>query len=256
MSRVGWRDRHSPDNIVTMGIKVIVIAALMSGRLAGAQNTGGVFSHLAVPIWGAQNGSFMVQSPDGTKAVRVDASSSGASDEQHRVRVRANGMEYKTRIGYWVSSELGWAPDSKAFFVTYSDGGAVGTYHVKVFYIDKSGLHETEPIPNGRSLFVPNCFYPEPPNVAAIKWMGGSSRLLIALEVPPHSNCASMGTFRAFEISVPDGIVLNRYGQLQAKRLFASSLGEELTNADDSCVRSPKACVPNWPRTGSASKDR
>ena len=95
--------------------------------------------------------------------------------------------------------------------------------------------------------FPPKCFEPEEPNVGAIKWDGGSSRLLIAIEVPPHSSCASMGTFRAYEISVPEGRVLRQYTQLSAKTLFAGRLGEELINADDDCDArdpNPKTCYP------------
>jgi hypothetical protein len=167
------------------------------------------------------------------------------ADEAHKVRVKANGREYGTKIGYLVNSEVEWSPDSTAFFVTYSDGGTIGRYHVLVFHVDKSGLRQDEPVPNGRKLSVPTCFDPEIPNVGAVKWVGGSSRLLIAVEVPPHSSCASMGTFRAFEINVTDAAVLKQYGQLQAKSLFADSLGEELVGAEDNCVRHPEECVPS-----------
>jgi hypothetical protein len=168
-----------------------------------------------------------------------------------RVGIKANGMEYRTDIGDLVDSEVGWSPDSKAFFVTYSDGGNIGTFHVKVFHVNISGLRESEPIPNGRNLLVPKCFDPEYPNVGAIKWLKDSSRLLIAVEVPPHSSCASMGTFRAYEISVPDGKVLKQYGQLRAKALFSGSLGQELVAADDGCVRNPHTCVPLGLKIGS-----
>lgn len=79
------------------------------------------------------------------------------SDATTIVTVRANDRSYKTQMGSWVNAELAWSPDSKAFFVTYSDGGNVGTYHVKVVYVDDTGLHMTEPVANGRRLFVPTC---------------------------------------------------------------------------------------------------
>jgi hypothetical protein len=72
----------------------------------------------------------------------------------------------------------------------------------------------------------------------------GSTSLLIAVEVPPHSSCASMGTFEAFEIEVPSGKVISHYNQLTAKKLFKSDLGAELLGADDSCIRKPQSCVP------------
>jgi hypothetical protein len=159
--------------------------------------------------------------------------------------VKAYGREFKTEIGSLVNSEAAWSADSRAFFVTYGDGGSVGTYHVKVFYVTKSGLRIIEPIVDGRKLFAPICFDPEFANVGAIKWMGpDSSRLLIAVEVPPHSSCVSMGTFRAFEITLPEGKVIERFGQIAAKKVFAIDLGVELRNADDSCIRRPRSRVP------------
>jgi len=245
------RDRASEvDNIGSMRVKAIIIVVLLFPGLAIAQGPGGAYSRLATQIWGTESSRSIVRSPDGAKAIVVDTLVVEGDRFPHgyekiwRVGVKANGMEYKTSIGELVDSEVAWSPDSKAFFVTYSDGGNIGTFHVKVFYVGISGLKESEPIPNGRKLLVPKCFDPEYPNVGAIKWLKDSSRLLIAVEVPPHSSCASMGTFRAYEINVPDGTVLRQYGQLRAKALFASSLGKELVGADDDCVRNPQTCIP------------
>jgi hypothetical protein len=210
---------------------------------AAADSNGGIWSHSATSIWGAVAGT--IASPDGKKALLIRPPQNPHSDETHTVTVKANGREYKSSLGAWVNAEVMWSPDSKAFFVTYSDGGNEGTYHVKVVYVEPTGLRIVEPLANGRKLFVPTCFDPERPNVAAVKWMGqDSSRLLIAVQVPPHSSCASMGTFRAFEVAVPDGTVLAKYGQLPAKKLFGDALGVELLQADDACIQKPNECVP------------
>jgi hypothetical protein len=209
-----------------------------------ADTTSGIFSRSAKDIWGTKR--LVIPSPDGRKSINVDPPTNTNSDEPHTVILRANGKSYPTGIGSWVNSEAAWAPDSKAFFVTYSDGGNVGTYHIKIFYVTDSGLRVLEPIPNGRTLFQPRCFDPERPNVGAIKWIGADSgSLLIAVEVPPHSSCASMGTFEAFEIELPSGKVVSHYDQLTAKKLFKSDLGGELLNADDVCIRKPQSCVPS-----------
>ena len=207
-------------------------------------NHGGLYSHSAVSIWGSA--SRVIPSPDGKKAIVVRPPLNAEAEETHAVTVKANGREYKTKIGAWVNAEAAWSPDSKVFFVTYNDGGNIGTYHLKVFYVGKDGLDEIEPIPNGRGLFAPTCFDPERPNVAGIRWLGSdSSRLLIAVQVPPHSSCASMGTFRAFEIDLPDGSILSRYDQISAKKRFGNDIGGELRLADDGCVQTPQTCVPS-----------
>jgi hypothetical protein len=203
-----------------------------------------LWSRYAVGIWGGRNGS-SIPSPDGKRVISIQPAPTSDSDETHRVIVTAFGRQYRTEIGAWVNAEAAWSPDSKAFFVTYSGGGNVGTYHVKVVYVTDTGLRIVEPVPNGRRLFVPTCFDPELPNVAAIKWTRpDSSRLLIAVQVPPHSSCASMGTFRAFEIALPDGAVVSRYGQIRTKEVFGRDLGDELRTARDACIEKPETCVP------------
>lgn len=75
-----------------------------------------------------------------------------------------------------------------------------------------------------------------------ITWLGSADHLLVAAEIVNHSNCDSFGTFQAYEIDVQQMKVLNRFGQLQAKQQFASSLGTELVDAPDECVHNPKSC--------------
>jgi hypothetical protein len=232
---------------------LIAFTLFFAGDLAVGQGlpdtSHGIFSHHATRIWGAHVG-LTVRSPDGSKAIVVRCPRNPGPDQMTEVVVMTEDHEYETEIGGWVNAEVAWSPDSQAFFVTYTDGGNVGTYHVKVFYVSDSGLRIVEPIPNGRKLFVPRCYEPEVPNVGAIRWPGqGTSRLLIAVEVPPHSSCADMGTFRAFEITLPEGHVKATFSQLQAKKLFGKDIGEELVGADDSCALSPGACVPNGMKT-------
>lgn len=143
-----------------------------------------------------------------TKGKRSSSGRQAADEEAHSVAVRIDGHMYRTRIGAFVNAEVAWARDSNAFFVTYSDGGSVGAYHVRVDCATNRGLHVVEPVPNDRRLFAPRCFDPERPNVGAIGWAGDTSdQLAITVQVPPHSSCASMGTFKAFVIRLPSGAI-------------------------------------------------
>ena len=230
---------------MTISATAVLLAAILAYMPPGSAGRTGVWSRSATWIW-AVDKPLTIVSPDGTKSIIVQPIHNPQSEATTAVTVAANGHTYKTSIGSWVNAELAWSPDSQAFFVTYSDGGNVGTYHVKVFYVSDSGLRIVEPVPNGRTLFKPTCFDPEWPNVAAIKWLeNDSSRLLVAAQVPPHSSCASMGTFRAFEISLPEGAIVSRYGQIEAKSSFGSDMGKMLQNASDDCVRHPQTCIPN-----------
>ncbi|MHB8412372.1 MAG: hypothetical protein ACYDDI_10570 [Candidatus Acidiferrales bacterium] len=141
--------------------------------------------------------------------------------------------------------EVMWSPDSKAFAETYSDSGAVGGFHVLVYYVGQNGLRIIEPTARVIREFLSHprtCFVPEDPNIGAIEWIRGSSELLVAAETLPHSNCDNMGTFRAYIIHLPDGDIVKSYGQIEAKKLFWKHLGDELRSADDDCIRKPGSC--------------
>lgn len=207
-----------------------------------ADTTDSIFSRSATNIWVTKR--LEIPSPDGRKSINIHRLK-GTSDGPPGVWLSVNGKDFGIDLGWWVDGEAAWAADSKAFFITYSDTGAVGQFHVKIVYVTNSGVQVLEPIPDGSVLLRPHCYDPEAPNVGAIKWMGsGSKSLLIAVEVPPHSSCANMGTFEVFEIELPSGKVVSRYDQLTAKKLFRSEMGGELLGADDSCIRKPQSCVP------------
>lgn len=212
-----------------------------------------MFSRSADPIWAS--GDVTIPSPDGTKLIVVKHPERPESEETHTVLVRVGGHTYRTKIGALVNAEARWSQDSKAFFVTYSDGGMVGTYHVRVAYVAASGLQIIEPVPNGRKLFKPVCFDPEVPNVGAIDWVGqDSSQIAIAVQVPPHSSCASMGTFKAFVLSMPSGKVISELGQVEAKKQFSEKIGSMLSHADDACAMKPQTCIPCGMKGGSCSR--
>jgi hypothetical protein len=223
---------------------VAAVLALFSAPLTIAGD--GVFSRDAASVWSLARKKQALSSPDGVNKILVEASPDQQAAWPLIVRVSRKGKTYPINLERVASAgaEVAWAQDSSAFFVTYSDGGAVGTYHVLIYRVDDNGLHSYEPIENGRKLFPPYCFDPERPNVGAIRWGSDSSSIFIAIEVPPHGSCASMGTFRAFEIRLPEAQVVREYNQLEAKKLFWPSLGVELRNADDGCTREPGTCVP------------
>ena len=206
----------------------------------------GSFSRQARAIWKlrlAPQQVAAIPSPDGKKAILVSAPSSPGGEERHAVRVRVGKREFPTAFGRWFNAEAAWTADSRAFFVTYSDGGDDGTYHVAVVQVTAGGLRISEPLQDGRALFQPTCAEPEVPSVAAVGWPArDASRLLLAVVVPPGSTCSAARTFRAFEVRLPGARVLERYDQFQAKREFRTLMGEELTTAPDECIRNPSAC--------------
>jgi len=241
----------------TAGVKLqvllllLIVPAAVSAQASAKDQS--MFSQDALSIW--SSGEVTIPSPDGTKEIVIKRPDGADTEETHTVTVRAGGHVFKTKMGALVNAEMGRSKDSKAFFLTYSDGGMVGTYHVKVVYVTRSGILSIEPVPNGRRLAKPKCFDPETPNVGAIGWIGaGSNQIAIAVQVPPHSSCASMGTFKAFLIQLPSGMVMASYDQIEAKRKFSDKIGSILRYADDDCVRDPQRCIPCGMRGGKCNR--
>ncbi len=164
-----------------------------------------------------------------------------------RLIVDADGKQLTATFGFSLDAEIVWSPDSKAFSLTGSVRGANGQYTTDVFLIQSGKLvpiHLTDMVEREFGHPV-KCGWPEPPNVAAVKWLSPSNQLLVAAEIMHHSNCDSFGTFKGYVVDLPEPHITKVYSQLQVKRLFRSDLGEELVQADDNCIRNPKSCRVN-----------
>lgn len=225
---------------------LLLICSLGFSKRAVSQtpvdNSHGEFSIDAFSLGGSRTPrQFTIISPDHRKKIIVYDSGEGQIPNFEAFmmsRAKQNQL-----FGGHVDPEVMWSPDSKAFAETYSDAGAVGLFHVLIYY--DGGSRVIEPTAQVTKEFLSHprtCFEPEDPNVGAIEWMKDSSEILVAAETLPHSNCDDMGTFRAYIIHLPDGDILKSYGQIEAKKLFWKHMGSELRNADDECILKPGSC--------------
>lgn len=215
-----------------MKLFVILFVSLAAAAPIAA-NDSGLFSRNATPIWQIAASQHGLASPDSASVIHAVEGDQDCC-WPFRAWVTHNGKNYPLPFGGFVSSEVSWSADSKAFFVTYSDGGSIGTFHVWIYRVDDVGVHGTEPVSPKLKALQPHCLTGDYPNVGAIQWGSTSDTLVIAVEVPPQSGCRHMGTFTAFEVSLPSGDFLKKYSQREAKKIFAATLGRELLNADDS----------------------
>jgi hypothetical protein len=164
------------------------------------------------------------------------------------------GREFAVETAGWSCPEIAWSRSSDLFFASYSDGGAVGNYHVSAYRLSGGHMQKIDLTSAVRRDFLsryPKCFSPEEPNIAGVAWSANSSKLLVAAEVLPHSNCDNMGTFSLYEVAVPGGKIVRRLSQLAAKASFNHLLGPELRAADDSCLTRAGSCrIPALHQTG------
>jgi hypothetical protein len=170
-----------------------------------------------------EEASVTVISPDHRNNIRSEGTRITATLEGNTVPVN---WDDKSDV------EVGWAPDSTRFFITWSDGGLVGRWHVQVFDVSKRRLKEIKGIEYGprhefeqfvRTLPRPadTLRYPESvfwnsahycySNLAGITWLNGSSQLLLRASVNPEGDCKFSGKSRKYRIAVPSGKILQRY---------------------------------------------
>jgi hypothetical protein len=143
-----------------------------------------------------------------------------------------------------VGPEALWAPDSDAVAVTHSLGGALGTYQVLIYRPENSGPDDiaTE-VRRDLSHRFPACVGgqsgctadqrklmrndPKWVNVAAIRWMENSKRLLIMAWVPDSSAFgANLGRYNGYLVDAHTGRILTRYSEQEFKRRFKKYCGD------------------------------
>ena len=226
-----------------MMLRPLILLGLLfaSPGMAGTPD-GGVFSRQGIDMWAKIAGNPAAStftSPDRSWKIVIG----GRDDDTlpFHVRGRLGRLDFATADVF--DAELVWAPDSSAAFFTGSDGGAVGTFGLHVIHVRGGRVVQTNlsPMIIKRFGHPVRCYEAEDPNVGGIAWLG-RDRLLVAAEIPPHSNCDAMGTFKAYEVDLPTMTIVRTYSQGEAKHRFWSKLGRELRNADDSCARAAREC--------------
>lgn len=208
----------------------------------------GVYS--AVATTGCGKSETLLVSPDGKLKLTHSTDAAGARHWQAETAAGARPLETHA----WPCPEFLWAPDSSALAVTYRDGGDAGDSHMGVYRFGPDAKDPIDVTAAAEADFLahhPRCPAKPEPNLAAVAWLEGANRLLVAAQVPRHSDCDDRGTFALYEVSVPDGKVLAKYGQLEAKQRFGDKLGPALRRADDRCITEPGSChAPYAPEKG------
>lgn len=143
-----------------------------------------------------------------------------------------------------VGPEALWAPDSDAVAITNSNGGAVGTYRVLIYRPESSGPVElASAVRKDLARRFPACAGTTAGctseqrkkmqrdvswvNVAAIRWMEKSDRLLMLAWVPDSSEFgANLGKYNGYVVDAHSGRVLNRYSEDEFKKRFRKYCGD------------------------------
>lgn len=124
--------------------------------------------------------------------------------------------------GVWIAVDdvnptLGYGYDY--FALTYSDGGAIGGFHVRVFHVDGDIVTDvSKSIDKAVADFKGRHYCKERGNnVTALKWIKGD--LLLMAEVYPTGDCGpDLGHIEAYRVGVPDGKIREHLTLNQLRR--------------------------------------
>jgi hypothetical protein len=107
-----------------------------------------------------------------------------------------------------------WADDEKRFAVTWSDGGAIGGFHVRVFRIEEDRVAELPAIDKAFAAFKSRYWCKaRGDNVQAYDWLEDSRRLVLVLSVYPTGDCGKdSGHTDAYVVDAETGDVQERWG--------------------------------------------
>jgi hypothetical protein len=172
-----------------------------------------------------------------------------------------NGKQYWTPFGHMHDAEVGWAPDSARLFVTWSESGELGTWHVQVYDLTEQGLKEIKgvtkrarndmlrrehgaPIPRWVTrVYRPlwrSLDYCEPDMIGS-QWLNGSKEILVGAGAGPDSGCKYMGEWVIYPLEVTTGDILEAYTSREAHRIFGNDDLPKLHGDNEDLLGAPSA---------------
>jgi hypothetical protein len=160
------------------------------------------------------------------------------------VTLRIDGRSFQTDINNFTKhdAELGWAPDSTKFFVTWTESGELGPWHMQVYGVDGSGVrefpkveeparkdfeHRVRQLPIDPDLDSPELKafwdsdeYCEPYHVIGGRWLNGSHEILLSVLIRNTSDCKYMSDFNVYVVNAMTGQILQRFTAAEGRKRF------------------------------------
>ncbi len=152
-----------------------------------------------------------VPSPDKMKAVRL------TKDYKFRVTVGKTVLSNFGIPDVSCNVEVGWSPDSSEFFISYSDGGAIGNYHVQLYRVVGSTLKKSRvPTTVAERFKTKHWCESRGNNLFFLDWTPDSKVALLVAEVYPTGDCGKeLGVYRGYAVRLRDGKILQILGEKQ-----------------------------------------
>lgn len=111
-----------------------------------------------------------------------------------------------------------WSPKNDAFAITWSDGGAIGNFHVRVFQIHDRTVEEVPASEKAIANFKLRHYCPSRGNnVQAYRWLN-SDQLLLVTSVYPTGDCGlDGGHMEGYVVHVQDGSIVRHLNLQELK---------------------------------------
>ena len=233
---------------------IVLIISLLIGIIYAAQDEFPCISREAVRLPYLLNGDtlpgplFRLQSPDNVNTLYArQGNRTYHGDISTEFFVERAGHRLAGTIDPWANPEAAWSPDSKAFWITSTDGGIVGDWRVQVFFVDSSQIREVDVsryVRNDLARRFPPCDFKGIPgecnseerkrltekldwvNVYAFHWIEGSRKLLLVGAVPPSSGYGrNMGRLQGYIVEVPSGKIISVYSEEAFVKTWGKFIG-------------------------------
>lgn len=125
-----------------------------------------------------------------------------------------------------MSSNIGvvWSPDSRKFLISYSDGGAIGGFHVHIYRVRTDSVKEMSEPPVMAFKDFENRYYCKTrgDNIEGIGWTSNSAAVFFIASVYPTSDCAPIWDKALGYLVSLNGEIIRRYTRSEARVIRAS----------------------------------
>ena len=117
------------------------------------------------------------------------------------------------------SASVVWSQKSDWFAVTWSDGGAIGNFHTRVFHVLDDVVHEETLVkPAFQDFRSRHSCKERGENVQAYRWDADTTALVLVMSVYPTSDCGKeMGHTEGYFVRPADGIIVRHLDLAQLK---------------------------------------
>jgi hypothetical protein len=159
-----------------------------------------------------------VLSPDKQKAIQL------TSNFKFQVRADKAVLSELSLPDISANVEIGWSPDSSQFFISYSDGGAVGAYHVHLYKVVGRNVSENRiPVGVEQRFKAKHWCESRGNNLFFLDWTPDSAVAFFVAEVYPTGDCGKEnGLYRGYAVRVEDGELVGVYKEKQTSSLEKS----------------------------------